>query len=236
MAEIFGRHVGFALSLPVVLVAALAGSVGTAIEPAQPKPTSSPSQVPSPTPTPTPTPSAAAKATAIHINASAVDVLSSDGRVVASLALNSDVKRAVTELTAALGAPPSVTQTTPDHCTASYTVESWGDGLSIWHGADYPLPKGLSFGVGSTASKVQGVRVETPQGVAVGDLAAALITATPAANIEEAEHTDGTWTSIWYDLVPVADGDYGAFALAKPDPGGDRIHSISSPVFRHGEC
>ena len=233
MAEILGRHVGFALGLPVVLVAALAGCVGTAIEPTQPTPTSSTSPLPSPTPEPTPT---ADKATAIHIKASAVDVLSSVGRVFASLALNSDVTRAVTELTAALGAPPSVTQTTPDHCTASYTVESWGDGLSIWHGPNYPLPEGLTFGVGSTASNVQGVRVETPQGVAVGDPAAALITATPAANIEKADHTDGRWTSIWYDLVPVVDGDYGAFALAKPDPGGDRIYSISSPVFRHGEC
>jgi hypothetical protein len=166
----------------------------------------------------------------VQIDAVGITLRSADKAVIEQIPLTADPAVVIGSLTRALGGAPTVSQVEANFCSASYTTENWG-GLAIHHGG-LPLPEGLRFAVTSTETKTStGARVETPQGYAVGDSSAALISAIPGVEVDMwGDATQGE-TGVWYDLRV---DDYGAFARAAFGKG--TIQSLNSPSFHNGDC
>src|ERR1700712_1775234 len=177
-----------------VLVLAMTGCTGGDVAPVTPTASADVSRPPSPPAVPS--------LETVRLGTTRLTLVASNGTTLATIPTSASPVDAVAELTKALGRPPKVTQTPPDHCYASYTLGDWG-GPSLYHGPSYPLPAGAAFGFSSSRPIVgNGVRVEGPSSVAVGGAARALLSSTPSADIDRALDKGVESASVWLDLQP----------------------------------
>ena len=142
--------------------------------PSQPPAASAPSEA-SPTPEPEPAP----VATGIHITASSVSVLLSDGSTGETFDYFEPVSGAVDGIRDAIGAEPAVEDHAGSYNHPPFTTYDW-NGLVLKDpegAAEEPFSGDWSIAV--TASEVDGISVDTVEGVRVGDSAPALEAAFP---------------------------------------------------------
>ena len=214
----------------VALLLALMGCTGGDVPPVTPAPSVDASRPPSPP--------AAPSLGVVRLGTTKLTLVASNGTTLATIPTSASPVDAVAELTKALGRAPKVTETTPNYCYASYTIEDWG-GFSLYHGASYPLPAGVAFGFSSSRPIVgNGVRVEGPGGVAVGESASALLAGTSSTDIDRALNKGVESASVWLDLQPGSmPGDQvGTRVFVETVAGSAPATAISGPDFRLGEC
>ncbi|GAB2985099.1 hypothetical protein [Frigoribacterium salinisoli] len=153
-----------------------------------------------------------------------------------------DLEAAVAVLAAVLagdGEPAGVVGDRP--CVADQTRYGWEEAMFLGTSAQATDEGSLTFvAVGPTVRGLDGdVRVETPEGVAVGDVVQPLVDAATAIDptLVEVASSDQTSTRVIYDLVrddtdEVGSYHYGAEALAIDDV----VTTLESPRYLQDRC
>lgn len=214
--------------VPVILTIALAAfALGgcTAGEP-----------VPEPTVTITPPVQEDPVAAAIVIDASGFVIEDSEGVPSQPILFASSPEEAIAAISDALGSDPEIVTEGEQTCFGEYTAARWGEGFTLTHGENLPLPADALFAVEATVAEVDGIRIEAPGGFAVGDQSLDLAASVPDAPLEELGTTGGV--IVYYDVVTgTPDGGdefYGAYSLDLEGAGA--ITNLEAPVDFRFDC
>jgi len=193
-----GRSRFLLIATGIALCGALSGCVaGQApdrVDPAEPEPTA---VVPEATPA----------VSAIVVAGAEVRVLDESGAVIALLPYSA----ATAFLAEHLGSDPVITEEAGDgNCVGDTAVARWDDGLALAFG-DLILPEGQKVYVRATAADVDGIAVETPQGVVVGESVELLKAQIPLEQQRPPVEQNGiVYDFVDYDVAsgaPVAESD-----------------------------
>ncbi|MGG7510783.1 hypothetical protein [Plantibacter sp. YIM 135249] len=155
-----------------VLPAIIAGlALLTGCAPQAAAPSASPTKTaaaPSATPTPTP---ADAVASRVVVHSQTVDVVAEDGSTIASVRYFDPATDMVAALTKAFKAEPVVTPDAGGNETPSGTRYTWGGFAIVDRDVEQAEPYSPALAAFWDTADVNGVRVETVDGIAVGDAA-----------------------------------------------------------------
>jgi hypothetical protein len=139
-------------------------------------------QQPAATPAPTATPTATADpARTLVVSGGDFALLSGSGEELDRIAFSVPPEQAIAALTEAFGASPLQGVDGQQTCFGEYETATWGDSLTLKLGEVLPLPADAVFELDVTGPSVGAVRIETPQGFAVGESIAELTASAPDA-------------------------------------------------------
>jgi len=185
---------------------------------------------------------AAEHAIAVRVGARGLTVTMSDDASPVEIPFTMDPESAVTRLSDLVGSAPERKTTEANNCSAPFTQQTWGDGLTLAYGQSGGLPGGARFDARVYGAEIAGeVRVETTAGAGVGESADAIVSATAPTLIRESASDDvpgATDTYLYYDIVNESGGEsYGASLVAKSVAGGGRVvASFLAPYWVEGDC
>jgi hypothetical protein len=213
--------------LAAALLLCLGGMAGCA-QP-DPKPTGSPA------PTATPTVSADPART-IVVGGGDFALLSESGEELDRIGYSVPPEEAIAVLTTAIGASPQRGVDGQQTCFGEYETASWEDALTLKLGDALPLPADAAFELDVTGPTAGDVRIETPQGFAVGDSIAELTASVPEAPALQFE-TGGALVN--FDVVTGTEEDgaepyYGAQATDLEGTG--LVGGIRAPLDFRFDC
>jgi hypothetical protein len=200
------RRVGLAV-VPMILVTLVASGCAAARPAADGPP-------PSATSLPTPTQTLEPEVTALVLRATSMDAVDADGRIVDSVPFSASGDEAIAFLEGIADAAPALSTSAPDdHCSSGQSVAAWGDGFTLGYDFGRPAPTGMQMVVDVTEPALpNGVLVQTPSGLGVGDLGSDLEAAQPG--VYTFRMGDGpVYASVHYDVgagTPAALSDYDA--------------------------
>ena len=138
-----------------------------------------PDQTAAPTPVPTSTPEPVAET--IVVGGSDFAVLDADGAELDRIAYSADPESAVDVLADAIGAAPETAVEGAQTCFGEYDTRRWDESLALKSGENLPLPADALFELEVTGELAGGIRLQTPQGFAVGEPIAELTASVPEA-------------------------------------------------------
>ena len=218
-------------SVRTLLAAALALGLGAIAGCAQPDP--QPTATPAPTATPSATPD---PARTLVVGGSDFALLSEPGEELDRIAFSVPPEEAVAVLTKAIDAAPQRGVDGQQTCFGEYETASWDDSLTLKLGDALPLPADAVFELDVTGPSVGALRIETPQGFAVGESIAELTASVPEAPAEQFE-TGGAIVN--FDVVAGTEDDgaapyYGAQATDLEGTG--LVGEIRAPLDFRFDC
>ena len=185
-----------------------------------------------PTPTETPDPSAAT----LVVGGSDFALLDATGEEIDRIAYSVPVEEAIAVLTEAIDASPQSAVEGQQTCFGEYETARWGESLVVKHGESLPLPGDAVFEIDVLGASAGPLRIETPQGFAVGESIAELTASVPEAPALQFE-TGGALVN--YEVVTGSEQD-GAQpyvgAQATDLEGTGLIGEIRSPLDFRFDC
>ena len=225
----------------VLAVASVALLSGCATQPAPPTEAG-------PTADPTPAAEEAAAIATLTIGGTAITALDAEGAVLGSVDYTSAGAAAVEFLSDAFGSDPVVAARPGDSsCLADATQATWGDGAFVLV-YDFPelsgQPDGQAVQAVAKAATVGDVAVTTPEGFAVGQPIAALVTAIPNVGVHTSAD-DAFGMQVDYAVVAgtyedMTDPDFGmsdnAYWGAQAHGEGGVIATLTAPTYFQSAC
>jgi hypothetical protein len=185
------RRLAVAALIATALVTTGCGAVETPTEPA-PTPASSPDR--------THTPAADPDVVALVLRATSMETIDEAGAVVDSIDFTAPGAEVVAFVEEVAEVAPVLSVWEPHNCSRGANAANWG-GFSVGYDFVDPSPTGLGVVIDTSDPTLpNGVRVQTPSGFAVGDLASDLETAQPGVFAEVFGEGELVYTSVHYDV------------------------------------